>query len=343
MQDGTPPTAAMSGTAAPERLRSLLHELEELAPSLSEAALGAAARRVALLAASRGVHGDEAADGAGALAQAPVFGLAGAAALADGAADDDKRSEVGSAGSLDVGSLADDASGSAHEEDEGGAGAQASAGAPAPRWFDEERRWPGGPVVDAADAVFNAYVVAPADAAVAAELDGDEHGDELAGGALRDARLGAWHGRDSIGLTAHGREMYCDYCDLGGGVAIACMARDMLQQSRVAAVVEKHRKKKRGRPGAEDVCEARKEARHACYRSIVAWQWADPLGAEQRVRLPACVEVGVRRLFPNPVCGAQGCGGHACDYGVRCVRHGHYTGFRTAAESRALRDGSWLA
>ncbi len=47
MQDSTPPTAACNGAAAPERLHSLLKELEELVPWLSEAALAAAARRVA--------------------------------------------------------------------------------------------------------------------------------------------------------------------------------------------------------------------------------------------------------------------------------------------------------
>jgi hypothetical protein len=28
-----------------------------------------------------------------------------------------------------------------------------------------------------------------------------------------------------------------------------------------------------------------------------------------------------------------------CDYGVRCEKAGHYVGFRTAEESRAIREG----
>ena len=80
----------------------------------------------------------------------------------------------------------------------------------------------------------------------------------------------------------------------------------------------------------------RRDARHAGYKAVIAWQWANPLGAENRVRLPACVEIGWRHLFPNPRCGP------GCDYSVRCVKAGHYTGFRTADESRAIREGRFI-
>ena len=73
------------------------------------------------------------------------------------------------------------------------------------------------------------------------------------------------------------------------------------------------------------------------YRGVVAWQWANPLGAEQRVRLPACVVKRTRRLFPNPIC----CEGK-CDFYARCEKEGHYTGFRTAEESRAIREGIFV-
>ena len=94
---------------------------------------------------------------------------------------------------------------------------------------------------------------------------------------------------------------YCDYCDLNGGEPMACMAADMLQQSRIADVVERQKKRRRRNSLTDpDGC----EARHVCYKEVVAWQWANPLGAEQRVCLPKCVTCAVRRLFPNPKCNA---------------------------------------
>ena len=47
---------------------------------------------------------------------------------------------------------------------------------------------------------------------------------------------------------------------------------------------------------------------------------------------------GVRKRFPNPVCGeAEG-----CDYLAGCEARGHYTGYRTAEESRAIREGRYM-
>ena len=62
---------------------------------------------------------------------------------------------------------------------------------------------------------------------------------------------------------------------------------------------------------------------------------SSPLGAGKRVRLPKCLVSAVRRKFPNPVCGT------GCDYWAQCERKGHYTGFRTAEESRAVREGRY--
>ena len=70
------------------------------------------------------------------------------------------------------------------------------------------------------------------------------------------------------------------------------------------------------------------------YKGVVAWQFADPLGAENRVRLPRCVTCRIRREFSNPCCR------EGCDYWVECERAGHYTGFLTAEESRALREAN---
>jgi hypothetical protein len=36
------------------------------------------------------------------------------------------------------------------------------------------------------------------------------------------------------------------------------------------------------------------------------------------------------------------CDPHTCDYWVECERAGHYTGFRTADESRAVREGKYI-
>ena len=71
------------------------------------------------------------------------------------------------------------------------------------------------------------------------------------------------------------------------------------------------------------------------YKAVVHWQFSSPLGAGNRVRLPACVVRAIRRRFPNPVCCAE------CDFWSECERLGHYTGFRTAEESRAYRDGQF--
>ena len=107
----------------------------------------------------------------------------------------------------------------------------------------------------------------------------------------------------------------------------------MLQQRTINKLINQHQRRRARRPSVDPVGS---EARHACYKAVVAWQWASPLGAEQRVQLPACVMCGVRKLFPNPRCG------EGCDYGAKCERLGHYVGFRTAAESKRVREGGDL-
>ena len=111
----------------------------------------------------------------------------------------------------------------------------------------------------------------------------------------------------------------------------------MLQQRRIAALIADHQRLRARKPGEDP--DGRK-ARYALYRAVVGWQFADPLGAENRVRLPACVLYRNRRLFPNPCCG-EACD-PPCDYQSGCESRGHYTGFRTAAESRAVREGRFM-
>jgi hypothetical protein len=115
------------------------------------------------------------------------------------------------------------------------------------------------------------------------------------------------------------------------------LANDMLQQRRVARVVEKHTRLRTSKPRCDP---DGREARHACYKAVIAWQFASPLGAGNRVRLPVCVVAAIRKLFPNPVCYPPPAG--KCDYGTECERRGHYTGFRTADESRAIREGTYI-
>jgi len=146
--------------------------------------------------------------------------------------------------------------------------------------------------------------------------------------------LSGWRGaRDSLGLGRSGARVTCDACDLGAGED-NCLAHAMtVPGCRVQRCVDKQARLLAAKPWAD---RDRREARHACYKSVISWQFCTPLGGGNRVRLPKCVVCTVRRAFPNPVCSA------GCDYWVQCERAGHYTGFRTADESRAVREGRYL-
>ena len=153
--------------------------------------------------------------------------------------------------------------------------------------FDDNRLWAGGSIREP-----------PGFDGVYFDDDSPDH----VGDGVRDTRL---TGRDDLGLGQHGRHMYCDYHDLNGTCEYACMAVDMLQQSRISTVIEKHHRSRQKHPRAD---RDGREARYACYKAVVAWQWANPLGAENRVRLPSCILFRVRSLFPNPCCRS------GCDY-----------------------------
>ena len=156
--------------------------------------------------------------------------------------------------------------------------------------------------------------------------------------------------RRGLGI-AESRESHCPRCspdlnppELGDDPlrdgAPVCMADDMMQQNRVVTVIQKQHQRRatrRSRRRPDDDPD-RRGARFAVYRAVVAWLWSNPLGAEQRVRLPPCVVQRVRREFPNPACSVA----EGCDYGPACERRGHYTGFRTADESRARREGTFV-
>ena len=131
------------------------------------------------------------------------------------------------------------------------------------------------------------------------------------------ARSSGWRGaHDSIGLAEYGRCVYCDVCDLNMSNG-ACMAGYVLQERRIASEVTKHTTSNvRASRGATPTG----EARHALYKAFIYWQFCSDLGAGNRVRLPKCVVLAIRQLFPNPLCGCD------CDLWVVCERLGHYLG-----------------
>ena len=313
---------------AARRLRELLAEMKMLMPQLPLASLRSAIQELEQhLGASAGRYMDRAAVSSP-VAQ-PAFGQIEEEEEPPPADADAERGDAASVGSLD-GDARESGEGEEEEEQDGAAGAP-SAGREEQGGEDafggiDNRLWPGsGPVTGLVDEHLNNDYGDPRYAG--------ERGEGAEAAALpRDPRLGAgpFVRRDSIGLAAHGRHLYCDYCDLHGPCANACTAVDMLQQRTINKLVNQHQRRRARRPSVDP---AGSEARHACYKAVVAWQWASPLGAEQRVQLPRCVMCGVRKLFPNPRCG------EGCDYGAKCERLGHYVGFRTAAESKRVREG----
>ena len=79
-----------------------------------------------------------------------------------------------------------------------------------------------------------------------------------------------------------------------------------------------------------------RSSRYALYRRFIAWKFEEPVGAGKRKRLPDYCVWQIRFLFPDPRCD------ESCDMLRECERKGHYVGFRSAAESRAQREGVTL-
>ena len=290
----------------------LVGQIRDLAPELPSSTLSIAATRLNELAFPRASQDSEPDESAWPLAPERLsFPTDGTAGSGRGADEADARSEC--------------SEGSQPSRDP----PLATVGSPDDEWHPEWDAWPGDAMQDLDDRPYVGWTPHvdlgfPTAASYHDPADDDETG--------HGRRFDRGGGRDSLGLAANARCMSCDYHDLHGGNPHACMAADVLQQPRISRLVEKLQRRHQQRP-RED--RDRGEARHTLYKAIIAWQWASPLGAENRVRLPVCVEVRVRRLFPNPCC----CAADGCDFSRRCEQLGHYTGFRTAAESRALRDG----
>jgi hypothetical protein len=136
--------------------------------------------------------------------------------------------------------------------------------------------------------------------------------------------------------TLRSNELTCRPCRDGGEIADGdCEAAQMMEQDDIQDVVNTDMPMIEGLEG-EAVETARRSARHAMYKRYIGWKFADPLGAGKRKRIPDCCVWQIRCLFPDPRCGPE------CDLLSECERCGHYTGFRTSAESKAARDGVTL-
>lgn len=326
------PTAAGGAAQLPaaQRLRELVAEMKTLKAQLPPASLRSAIRELEQhLGASEGRYVDRAAVSSP-VAQ-PAFGEMEEEEQERPPAADAERGDAASVGSLD--GAASESGESQEEEEQDGAAGAPSAGREEQGGEDafggiDNRLWPGGPTISLVDEGLNNDYGDPRHAG-----EGGVDATTAEEAPPRDPRVGARARRDSVGISAHDRQMFCDYHDLHGPCQNACMAVDMLQQRTINQLVNQHQRRRARRPSVDPVGS---EARHACYKAVVAWQWASPLGAEQRVQLPVCVMCGVRKLFPNPRCG------EGCDYGAKCERLGHYVGFRTAAESKRVREGGNL-
>ena len=134
----------------------------------------------------------------------------------------------------------------------------------------------------------------------------------------------------------------CASCRNGGEIAEGnCLAAKMLEEDNpetvdIREVITTDMPMIEGLECDGDREVACRSSRHALYKRFIAWKFADPLGAGKRKRLPDCCVWQIRFLFPDPRCGED------CDLLRGCERKGHYVGFRSAAESRAARNGETL-
>ena len=311
-------SAGSASETTPEaELAQLLARVRQLAPRLSPEALGAAGRELVELAASR------ASGNSPAQPRMLAFGQ-------DDGRPPDAGSEVGSVGSLEGEESADD-----RDSDDEAEALEQQDGCPRVGATEDDtesgQRYAPWDTVGWQPTVSYQSYQSNSDAAPFAAAAEDEEAEGEEGHEPR--RMSGWRGaRDLMGL-ADCQHVYCEKCDLGlTQDEDGCQVTAMALAGRVQRVQAKHEKLRTAKPwGDKD----RREARHAMYKAIISWQFCSPLGAGKRVRLPKCLVSAVRRKFPNPVCGP------GCDYWVQCERKGHYTGFRTAEESRAAREGRY--
>jgi hypothetical protein len=131
-------------------------------------------------------------------------------------------------------------------------------------------------------------------------------------------------------------QLKCQHCMAGGALGLgACESAAMVEFDDINDIIAAEVPFVDSLDGEarEDAC---RSARYKMYRGVIAWKFADPLGSGRRRRIPDCCVWQIRDLFPDPRCD------ETCDYLRGCERKGHYVGFRTAAESKAAREGMTL-
>jgi len=161
-------------------------------------------------------------------------------------------------------------------------------------------------------------VVATEDELPSQRVRGGGRGGKRRGGRRRRGNGGGGGGfGPSEYDLAHDRTLHCDKCDLSESGA-NCMADEMMDRRTIRETVEAF-DEKRGVRGGARLERHNREARHTLYKGVVAWRFADPLGSENRVRLPQCVNVKIRESFPNPRCSRE----HGCDFYAGCEARGH--------------------
>ena len=152
----------------------------------------------------------------------------------------------------------------------------------------------------------------------------------------RGGRDGGGGGSGGLNL-AGGREIFCDHCECGGTAEVgSCILVAMLADEAVNSVIAQYQNQLE-LWGSAEPDDDHAQARHAFYKAAVGWRLGDRLGAGKRFKLPDCCMRKIRVLFPY-----SGCDPAVCDYLCRCEREGHYVPFRTAAESKAAREGRVL-
>ena len=126
-------------------------------------------------------------------------------------------------------------------------------------------------------------------------------------------------------------QVCCLHCEAGGAPRSGECLAAAVQDTRWEVLVETlHERVEAFKDDAEQYAEARHTARFHLYKYFTQWQFqGEPLGSGKRAKLPDCFEWLARDTFKSPAC----CVG--CDLLRGCETAGHYTGFRTAAESKA--------
>ena len=236
------PTAACTARDTADvvrRLEELIQSIEDIAPLLSWATLQVAVNRLRSLADASGDDAHDVDNLAGSPLHPVQLSFTGMNVIECSSCSEpgDEHSVAGSFGSLDNGpaeaELGEDWEPLWDNWEPGGSPGddpRAEAAGFGELAFDD-RLWSGGPLLgDSIEAA--AYAAA---AAAAADNDDPNVGESPA---QRDPRLPG-PGRDALGLDRHGRRMYCDYHDLGGGDVHACAAVDMLQQRAISQLIAK--------------------------------------------------------------------------------------------------------